>query len=180
MKVAEIQKRELVIAIWDDDSGKSHDDFMEGVREAIKKLWHLLHTFLKAYHFNFMSLYLTKTFNFQVCIKMVEFAYFEKLGKSVSVQLKCQEKNGHVRINWKTKSIGTVSIVIINMAFSLQEWHTKMWITFSRLGSQKTRCKNTLTLEITRYIPFIGIWKLAMISSLHLLKGPEFFQRLLT
>ena len=31
MKGAEIQKRELVIAIWDDDSGKSHDDFMEGV-----------------------------------------------------------------------------------------------------------------------------------------------------
>lgn len=60
MKGAEIQKRELVIAIWDDDSGKSHDDFMEGV-----------------------------------CIKMGEFAYFEKLGKSVSVQLKCQEKNGH-------------------------------------------------------------------------------------
>ena len=29
---------------------------------------------------------------------MGEFAYFEKLGKSVSVQLKCQEKKGHVRI----------------------------------------------------------------------------------
>ena len=34
-KGAEIQKRELVIAIWDDDTGKSHDDFMEGVRTSI-------------------------------------------------------------------------------------------------------------------------------------------------
>ena len=32
---------------------------------------------------------------------MDEFAYFEKLGKSVSVRLKCQEKNGHVRIFFK-------------------------------------------------------------------------------
>ena len=46
MKGAEIQKRELVIAIWDDDSGKSHDDFMEGVSVS----------------FNFISLYFTKTF----------------------------------------------------------------------------------------------------------------------
>ena len=32
MKSYEIQRRKLVIAIWDDDSGKSHDDFMEGVQ----------------------------------------------------------------------------------------------------------------------------------------------------
>ena len=35
MKGAEIQKRELVIAIWDDDTGKSNDDFMEGVSTSI-------------------------------------------------------------------------------------------------------------------------------------------------
>ena len=34
-KGAEIQKRELVIAIWDDETGKSHDDFMEGVSALI-------------------------------------------------------------------------------------------------------------------------------------------------
>ena len=31
MKSYEIQRRKLVVAIWDDDSGKSHDDYMEGV-----------------------------------------------------------------------------------------------------------------------------------------------------
>lgn len=31
MKSYEIQRRSLVVAIWDDDSGKSHDDYMEGV-----------------------------------------------------------------------------------------------------------------------------------------------------
>jgi len=60
MKSYEIQRRKLVIAIWDDDSGKSHDDFMEGIR-----------------------------------INMVDFAYFEKLGKSVEVTLKHQANDGH-------------------------------------------------------------------------------------
>ena len=32
---------------------------------------------------------------------MGEFAYFEKLGKSVAVKLKCQAKNEHVRICYK-------------------------------------------------------------------------------
>ena len=49
---------------------------------------------------------------------------------------------------WSCKNKLKTNIVIINMPFSLQKWHTKMWITFSRLGSQKTRCKITLTLEI--------------------------------
>ena len=61
MNVQDIQRRKLVIAIWDDDSGKSHDDFMEGLR-----------------------------FNLR------EFAYFEKLGKKVSVTLKHQHPDGHV------------------------------------------------------------------------------------
>ena len=33
----EIQKRKLVIAIWDDDSGKSHDDYMEGITFSMKE-----------------------------------------------------------------------------------------------------------------------------------------------
>lgn len=36
---------------------------------------------------------------------MDEFAYFEKLGKSVSVKLKCQEKNGNVRIFFKNLNL---------------------------------------------------------------------------
>ena len=36
---------------------------------------------------------------------MGEFAYFEKLGKSVAVKLKCQEKNGHVRIIYQFKAV---------------------------------------------------------------------------
>ena len=31
MKGNEIQRRELIIAIWDDNSSNAHDDFMEGV-----------------------------------------------------------------------------------------------------------------------------------------------------
>jgi len=32
MRREEVQRSELVVAIWDDDSGKSHDDYMEGIR----------------------------------------------------------------------------------------------------------------------------------------------------
>ena len=35
MKSYEIQRRSLVVAIWDDDSGKSHDDYMEGVGQIM-------------------------------------------------------------------------------------------------------------------------------------------------
>ena len=78
MKGYEIQRRKLVIAVWDDDSGKSHDDFMEGVSQSLLIL----------------NFYFTL---YKVCVKMDEFACFEKLGKSVAVKLKCQEKNGHVK-----------------------------------------------------------------------------------
>jgi len=60
MRREEVQSKLLVVAIWDDDSGKSHDDYMEGIR-----------------------------------FTMNEFSYFEKLGRSVEVQLKHQESDGH-------------------------------------------------------------------------------------
>ena len=31
MRREEVTRSQLVVAIWDDDSGKSHDDYMEGV-----------------------------------------------------------------------------------------------------------------------------------------------------
>ena len=76
MKSYEIQRRKLVIAIWDDDSGKSHDDFMEGVQ--LSSCNHVLYRII------------------QIRINMVDFAYFEKLGKAVEVTLKHQANDGHV------------------------------------------------------------------------------------
>jgi len=37
MRREEVQSKLLVVAIWDDDSGKSHDDYMEGVAAKTRK-----------------------------------------------------------------------------------------------------------------------------------------------
>ena len=77
MDVHEVERRNLVVAIWDKDS-KSRDDFMAGGRHLVN-----------------IILFLYKNVSFmQIRIRLRDVKMFEK--REVFVNLLSQDENGHV------------------------------------------------------------------------------------